>query len=168
MIRTAIRRAAPLRSNVVAQRQLHVNAQTARGAAALCRIPGQSLLLQQQHQLQQRATALASARWSVGGARMLSGSLSDNELRSRTNDFQDDFAEARMCLGDANDSLETVYFEEDLQDAQDAVKACLASYEALINDLSPEQAGAFKRENGLKVEQLKGELDALMQSLLEE
>ena len=53
-------------------------------------------------------------------------SISADQIREKLNDFQDLFVEARLCLQDTQESLDTVYFEEDLEDSKTAVAAAVA------------------------------------------
>jgi hypothetical protein len=85
--------------------------------------------------------------------------LSEDVLRSRLNDFQDLFVEARLCIEDAQDSVETTYYDEDADAAKEAVEEAVKCFEDLIADMPDlEQKNSVLRSNGLKVEQLKGEV----------
>jgi len=88
--------------------------------------------------------------------------MSEDDLRSRLNEFQDLFAEARLCIQDCGDAVETVYFDEEVADAKNAVQEAIAYYEDLLEDLHDSQRNSLRRSNGLKVEQLKGELSLIM------
>jgi len=87
-----------------------------------------------------------------------SGHMKDEEIRSRLNTFQDLFVEARLCIEDCADAADTVYFDEEAKSAADAVDEALSFYEDLLEDLHESQRNDIRRSNGLKVEQLKGEL----------
>jgi len=103
--------------------------------------------------------------------------MTDEDLRKRLDDFQDLFVEARLCIEDCKDSMETTYYDEDAEAAKEAVNDAVKSYTAIITDLEeeeknaasdeetkdekkrPSRANDVRRGNGLKVEQLKGELE---------
>ncbi|KNA23468.1 hypothetical protein SOVF_024470 [Spinacia oleracea] len=71
------------------------------------------------------------------------------------------FAEAREEIESAMDSKETVYFNEEAECARTAVKEVLDLYEGLLGKLKVEERGALQRSMGLKIEQLKAELQQL-------
>ena len=115
--------------------------------AASCRRPSQ-LMMANRH-----AAAAADGRrfFSI---------MPDDELNKRVQTFQDLFVEARMCLEDVTDSAETTYFDEDAEAATEAVTEAVNEFNGIINDLTDEdQKTRVLRSNGLKVEQLKGELE---------
>ncbi|CAB9518719.1 expressed unknown protein [Seminavis robusta] len=102
---------------------------------------------------QQQATA--TTRWFASSATM-----PDKELKNRLEDFQELFVEARLCIEDCNDSAGTKYFDEEAEAATEAVEEAVAAFKALISDIEDEdQKNRILRGNGLKVEQLKGELE---------
>ncbi|GKU90744.1 hypothetical protein SLEP1_g4698 [Rubroshorea leprosula] len=71
------------------------------------------------------------------------------------------FAEAREEIELAMESKETVYFNEEAQSAKTAVKEVLDKYEALMTKISEPEKAALQRSMGLKIEQLKAELQQL-------
>ncbi|XAR48633.1 hypothetical protein NMG60_11031513 [Bertholletia excelsa] len=71
------------------------------------------------------------------------------------------FAEAREEIEMALESKETVYFNEEAECARDAVKEVLVMYEKLLAKLPENEKGAIQRSMGLKIEQLKAELEQL-------
>mmetsp|Transcript_7211 Transcript_7211/g.14441 ORF Transcript_7211/g.14441 Transcript_7211/m.14441 type:complete len:158 (+) Transcript_7211:103-576(+) len=157
MIANALRAAAKpsvVRRTFVAARSVHSLALPVRNVQLLQR---QNVCLTQNAIMANRVTV----------ARAFSD-LSNPEIRSKALDFQDNFVEARMCLEDTQDSFGTVYFEDDLEEAQEAVKVAVESFEDVIALMDENAAGAFRRENGMKVEQLKGELEAILTTLREE
>lgn len=86
--------------------------------------------------------------------------LSESDIKKRLDTFQDLFVEARLCIEDANESAGTKYYEEDVQAAIDCVNEAVAAFEALVNDVTDlDEKNRILRGNGLKVEQLKGELE---------
>ncbi len=87
-------------------------------------------------------------------------SLSETDIKKRLDSFQNLFVEARLCIEDVNESAGTKYFDEDAEAAQEAVQEAIESFEQLIQDIEdPNEKNRVLRGNGLKVEQLKGELD---------
>jgi len=85
--------------------------------------------------------------------------MSDKELNKRLDTFQDLFVEARLSIEDCTDAAETTYFDEEAEAAKESVDEAVQEFENLINDLEDEdQKNRVLRGNGLKVEQLKGEL----------
>ena len=87
-------------------------------------------------------------------------SLTETEIRKRLDEFQDLFVEARLCIEDVTESEGTKYFDDDAEAAQEAVQAAVDAFEQLIQDIEdPNEKNRVLRGNGLKVEQLKGELD---------
>eukprot|EP00592_Proboscia_alata_P009806 CAMPEP_0194360050 /NCGR_PEP_ID=MMETSP0174-20130528/7368_1 /TAXON_ID=216777 /ORGANISM="Proboscia alata, Strain PI-D3" /LENGTH=114 /DNA_ID=CAMNT_0039131327 /DNA_START=188 /DNA_END=532 /DNA_ORIENTATION=+ len=90
--------------------------------------------------------------------------MTEEHLRSRLDDFQDLFTEARLCIEDAEDAMETTYFDEEAETAKEAVNTACAAYTEIIEELlggdgDQERANLVRRSNGLKVEQLKGEIE---------
>eukprot|EP00519_Triparma_laevis_P002586 CAMPEP_0182508088 /NCGR_PEP_ID=MMETSP1321-20130603/24358_1 /TAXON_ID=91990 /ORGANISM="Bolidomonas sp., Strain RCC1657" /LENGTH=93 /DNA_ID=CAMNT_0024714111 /DNA_START=180 /DNA_END=461 /DNA_ORIENTATION=+ len=89
--------------------------------------------------------------------------MPDDDLRRRLEEFQDLFVEARLCIEDANDSMETTYFDEEAEAAKEAVDEAVKMFEGIVKDLEDtEQKNSVLRGNGLKVEQLKGELQLML------
>lgn len=85
--------------------------------------------------------------------------MSDKDLNKRLDTFQDLFVEARLSIEDCTDAAETTYFDEEAEAAKEAVEEAVQSFDKLITDLEDEeQKNRVLRGNGLKVEQLKGEL----------
>ncbi|KAL6572282.1 hypothetical protein OROMI_013240 [Orobanche minor] len=71
------------------------------------------------------------------------------------------FAEAREEIESAMESKETVYFNEEAECARSAVGEVLEMYEGLLGKLPPSERAAIQRAMGLKIEQLKAELQQL-------
>mmetsp|Transcript_19571 Transcript_19571/g.29023 ORF Transcript_19571/g.29023 Transcript_19571/m.29023 type:complete len:158 (-) Transcript_19571:244-717(-) len=85
--------------------------------------------------------------------------LNKTEINKRLDGFQELFVEARMCIEDAIDSAGSTYFEEDSEAAMEAVNEAVAAFDKLIEDVDDDdEKNRILRGNGLKVEQLKGEL----------
>jgi len=90
--------------------------------------------------------------------------LSELEIKKRLDEFQDLFVEARLCIEDLVESEGTKYFDEDAEAAQEAVSQAVQVFEQLIDDITNiEEKNRILRGNGLKVEQLKGELALALQ-----
>jgi len=65
-----------------------------------------------------------------------------------------------MCIDDLNDSVGTTYYDEDAEEAREAVETAVGNFQALLKEITDiEQKNRVLRSNGLKVEQLKGELE---------
>uniref|UniRef100_A0A7N0VNK6 Uncharacterized protein n=1 Tax=Kalanchoe fedtschenkoi TaxID=63787 RepID=A0A7N0VNK6_KALFE len=71
------------------------------------------------------------------------------------------FAEAREEIELALESKETVYFNEEAEAAQDAVKEVLGMFQGLLGRLGEDEKAALQRSMGMKIEQLKAELEQL-------
>ncbi|KAL8261422.1 hypothetical protein R6Q59_025471 [Mikania micrantha] len=71
------------------------------------------------------------------------------------------FAEARDEIEMAMESKETVYFNEEAECARAVVKQVLEMYEGLLLKLPEKERGGIQRSMGLKIEQLKAELEQL-------
>ncbi|XVE60881.1 hypothetical protein DITRI_Ditri05aG0162700 [Diplodiscus trichospermus] len=71
------------------------------------------------------------------------------------------FAEAREEIEMAMESKETVYFNEEAECARAAVKEVLDMFEGLLGKLPESEKAALQRSMGLKIEQLKAELQQL-------
>jgi hypothetical protein len=99
-------------------------------------------------------------RLEKGNASRCFSAMPEDELNKRVQTFQDLFVEARMCLEDVTDSAETTYFDEDAEAATEAVNAAVDEFNSIINEIEDaDQKNRVLRTNGLKVEQLKGELE---------
>ncbi|GAB4861080.1 hypothetical protein Ancab_036238 [Ancistrocladus abbreviatus] len=71
------------------------------------------------------------------------------------------FAEAREEVEAAMESKETVYFDEEAECARAAVKEVLEMFEDLLGKVEERERVALQRSMGLKIEQLKAELQQL-------
>ncbi|XP_076940186.1 embryogenesis-like protein [Bidens hawaiensis] len=71
------------------------------------------------------------------------------------------FAEAREEIEMAMESKETVYFNEEAECARAVVKQVLDLYDGLLSKLPEKERGGIQRSMGLKIEQLKAELEQL-------
>lgn len=71
------------------------------------------------------------------------------------------FAEAREEIESAMESKETVYFDEEAECARAAAKEVFDLYEGLLQRLPQNEKASIQRSMGLKIEQLKAELEQL-------
>ncbi|KAK6938239.1 hypothetical protein RJ641_031747 [Dillenia turbinata] len=71
------------------------------------------------------------------------------------------FAEARDDIEMALESRETIYFNEEAESARASVKEVLNMFEALLAKLNEKDRAALQRSMGLKIGQLKAELEQL-------
>ncbi|KZV54497.1 hypothetical protein F511_01295 [Dorcoceras hygrometricum] len=71
------------------------------------------------------------------------------------------FAEAREEIESAMESKETVYFNEEAECARRAVGEVVDMYEGLLRKLPEKDKAAVQRAMGLKIQQLKAELQQL-------
>lgn len=76
------------------------------------------------------------------------------------------YAEARELMSDAEEGRDTVYFEEDLEDAREAIGELLERYAAAKTELPAREAEQLTQLVGLKVEELKARLDVLLETLI--
>jgi hypothetical protein len=91
--------------------------------------------------------------------------MPEQELNKRLGAFQDLFVEARLSIEDCADAADTTYFDEEAEAAKEAVDAAVAEFNGILKDLDEhdlDQKNRVLRGNGLKVEQLKGELQMAM------
>ena len=87
--------------------------------------------------------------------------LADDELRQAVDSVNRKFAEAREEIELALEARDTVYFNEEAEAAKEVVSTALSAYDALLQSLGEDQRSAIQRSMGLKMEQLKGELEQL-------
>jgi Mg2+/Co2+ transporter CorC len=110
-----------------------------------------------------RATRFAAARSTLPAIMIVARSfavMSDTDLNKRLDAFQELFVEARLTIEDCNDAANTKYFDEEADTAKEAVEEAVNEFQTLIGDLDDQdQKTRVLRGNGLKVEQLKGELE---------
>ena len=102
---------------------------------------------------------------SVVQLRRLSGAhdVSGEYIRTEVDAINRDFAEAREEIELALESKETVYFNEEVETAREAVEKVIEKFENLKSRLSDVEKGQLQRSMGLKMEQLKGELHGLQE-----
>ncbi|CAA7052356.1 unnamed protein product [Microthlaspi erraticum] len=71
------------------------------------------------------------------------------------------FAEAREEIEMAMDAKETVYFNEEAECARTAVTEVLEMFSGLLEKVTEKEKASLQRSMGLKIEQLKAELEQL-------
>jgi hypothetical protein len=149
MFASSIRRVAPRLAKLPSIVAAKESRQTVMSMAASVRRPSQLKLM-----------AMNNGHAAAAGRFNFFSTMPEDELNKRVQTFQDLFVEARMCLEDVTDSAETTYFDEDAEAAMEAVKAAVDEFDNILNDIKDaDQKTRLMRSNGLKVEQLKGELE---------
>ncbi|KAH3873262.1 uncharacterized protein LOC127868979 [Dreissena polymorpha] len=93
--------------------------------------------------------------------------LSDVDMKKMMDNLKDKFADARELLADARENKGTVYFSEDLKDAQEAVKTTLEEYQKLLMKLSDQQKHDVISTLGLRMEELKAQQSAIEEEVAE-
>ena len=112
------------------------------------------------------AAAAVAVRWGYTTGFSTEGKLptpkpitSEPELATRLKAFNDQYAEARLLIDDATESVGTTYFEEDLVDAKEGTESTVGMYEGILRDCAGDAGakmrGKVEAENKLKVAQLK-------------
>ncbi|KAL1212463.1 Embryogenesis-like protein [Cardamine amara subsp. amara] len=71
------------------------------------------------------------------------------------------FAEAREEIEMAMDAKETIYFNEEAECARTAVTEVLEMFQGLLGKVTEKEKASLQRSMGLKMEQLKAELQQL-------
>ena len=95
---------------------------------------------------------------SAAAARLPAAPLTPEEIKTKSDDIQDAFAEAREEIEAAMEATGTTYFNEEAEYARECVEKVLGEYYALCDALPEGDRAAFQRANGMKMEQLKAEL----------
>ncbi|XP_048727492.2 uncharacterized protein LOC125645737 [Ostrea edulis] len=105
---------------------------------------------------------------------MLYCNLSILDVKKRTEELSDCFMEARELMQDAvasdfkkgsQDSMNTVYFSEDMKEAAEAVAQTIQMYENFLNELNENQKKEVTRTIGLKMAELKAQYAAMEETL---
>ncbi|XP_071797890.1 uncharacterized protein [Asterias amurensis] len=91
--------------------------------------------------------------------------LTSDMLRREMENLSDRFMEAKELLDDARESMGTVYFNDDLEDADGAVEETLKEYKSLLARLSEEQKQTVMRTIGLRMEELSAQQIMIRESL---
>eukprot|EP00903_Cladosiphon_okamuranus_P011956 g11229.t1 len=119
-------------------------------AAGQNRVAGVAWVPSSQHRLRFGRRALAT--------------LTDEELRRKMEEFNDMFVTAREELEYAEESKDTTYFDEDAAGAKEAVEGAVALFEEILDSVEEDKRTDIMRSSGLRVEQLKAELDQVLVS----
>lgn len=96
---------------------------------------------------------------------MFYSNMNDLDVKKRTEELTDSFMEARELMQDARESMNTVYFSEDMQEAAEAVSQTIQMYEKLLNELDENQKKDVVRTIGLKMAELKAQQAAMEEEL---
>lgn len=87
--------------------------------------------------------------------------VSDEEVKKHVDDLSEKFSEAVGLLEDARQSLGTVYFSEDMKDAENTVTTILNEYNSLLEKLHETQRMNVNRTIGLKMHELQAQLQMI-------
>lgn len=90
------------------------------------------------------------------------------DTQKQVDEINDLFTAARDEIEYAKEEAETVYFDESVAEAKKAVDGCLAKWSGLLEGLPEAERGRLMRSMGLKMEQLKAELDVVAKLHLED
>ncbi|KAJ1424960.1 hypothetical protein SESBI_11354 [Sesbania bispinosa] len=93
--------------------------------------------------------------------RSFSGGSSELDHNKEVDTINLKFAEAREEIEMALESKDTVYFDEEAECARAAVNEVLSMFDGLLARLPERERAALQRSMGLKIEQLKAELQQL-------
>ncbi|KAG0440410.1 hypothetical protein HPB47_016290 [Ixodes persulcatus] len=91
----------------------------------------------------------------------MSSVITDAELKKSVEALSEKFTEAMVQLEDARHSAGTVYFSEDAKEAEEIVQDTLNDFSELLSGLDAKQQLWVKRTIGLKMEELKAQLQML-------
>ncbi|OWF47820.1 uncharacterized protein LOC110453892 [Mizuhopecten yessoensis] len=91
--------------------------------------------------------------------------VSDETVKKMMDTLTDKFTEARELMQDARESQGSVYFSDDMSEAQEAVQDTLDEYKSLLSKLNETQKQNVVRTIGLRMEELKAQQTALEESL---
>ncbi|KAF9575539.1 hypothetical protein EC968_002800 [Mortierella alpina] len=89
------------------------------------------------------------------------------DIEKGVQNITDLFMIARDELEYADEARGSVYYNDDKETARQAVQECLTSYDQLLQDLNDAQKLDVQRKIGLKIMELKSQLDALNAEELE-
>ncbi|CAM8936429.1 unnamed protein product [Rhodiola kirilowii] len=102
-------------------------------------------------------SCLVNRRFHSGGE----SNPTSAEVNKAVDEINSKFVEAREEIELALESKETVYFNEEAEAARVAVKEVLDMFQGLLGRLREDEKAAMQRSMGLKIEQLKAELEQL-------
>mmetsp|Transcript_22686 Transcript_22686/g.27411 ORF Transcript_22686/g.27411 Transcript_22686/m.27411 type:complete len:171 (-) Transcript_22686:146-658(-) len=83
------------------------------------------------------------------------------DVQDKVDLINEKFAEARDEIELATEDAETVYFNESCEDARAITKECLDMWDGLLKEVDDDTRASLRRSMGLKIEQLKAELEQL-------
>lgn len=111
-----------------------------------------------------RRTSLPAARRAAFAATGTLLNTAPGDFDDRLRNINDQFAEARELINDAFESIGSNYYSDDAEDAKMAVAATLDMYRSLLSDEAYPQEARTKvdREYGMKMKQLEGELEKVL------
>ncbi|KAF9951084.1 hypothetical protein BGZ70_001125 [Mortierella alpina] len=89
------------------------------------------------------------------------------DIEKGVQNITDLFMVARDELEYADEARGSVYYNDDKETARQAVQECLTAYDELLKDLNDAQKLDVQRKIGLKIMELKSQLDALNAEELE-
>ncbi|XP_013780057.1 uncharacterized protein LOC106464457 [Limulus polyphemus] len=101
------------------------------------------------------------------GTSLTKENLSPEDLQKSIDHLAEEFAETLALLDDARTSLGTVYITEDMKDAEAKVNKTLEEFQNLLNRLNKTQRTEVNRSLGLKMHELKAQLEMLKEMCLE-
>ena len=81
-------------------------------------------------------------------------------------ELSDLYSDAKELMEDAEESLGTVYFEDDMNDAREAIEELLERFAEARQTLPPAEAKQMVQMVGLKMEELKSRLDVMQENLI--
>jgi hypothetical protein len=99
---------------------------------------------------------------SISSARFFSSQ--DESL----NQLADQFAMSRLDIEDAAESLNSTYFDDDIESAKESVASVLNLYEKILSSAGEQHRNKIKQSWGLRIEQLKQELNTVIVKSSEE
>uniref|UniRef100_T1IR81 Uncharacterized protein n=1 Tax=Strigamia maritima TaxID=126957 RepID=T1IR81_STRMM len=93
--------------------------------------------------------------------------VSSDEVRKRVDSISTKFTDAVELINDAKSSMGTIYFTEDMKDAEELVAEVMNDYKTLLSSLDDKQRTDVQRTIGLKMEELKAQISILKDSIKE-
>lgn len=103
----------------------------------------------------------ASSNVSRENQRRFSSDSNGPDVNKVVDEINLKFAEAREEIEMAMDAKETVYFNEEAECARAAVAEVMEMFEGLLGKVTEKEKSSLQRSMGLKMEQLKAELQQL-------
>lgn len=108
---------------------------------------------------------LARQRRASVAAAATAGPSKPIDANAKLDEINEHFAEARLALNDARESLGTVYFEEDFEDAKQAVATCLDAFHGLLEQVDAEKRQSIEESTGMRMRQLREEYDVFREQV---